>query len=435
MSTTSHYKIVNLSDVVYFQEGPGIRNHQNTSNGIRFLNIRCFVDGRLDTASMKTISEIEAFGKYKHFLLEAGDYVVSSSGTLGRIAEVFPEDLPVLLNTSTIRFRSTDESQLDRLYLRYFLESEVFQKQVKSLATGSVQLNYGPSHLAQVEMPLPPIDTQRAIGRTLDEITRKIYLNKTIAHTLQSLAERIFQSWFVDFEPVKAKLAGIKPVGVADETSALFPDSMEESELGPIPTGWDVCSVRDFGRVVTGKTPSTQKPHYWGAEIPFVTIPDMHSQLILTSSRRALTQLGADSQPSQNLPRGTTMVSCIATPGLISYASMPCQANQQINSVIPSSENPPAWLFWHMRSLIPQLIRHSGIGTVFANLNKSDFSNIKSTTPPKSLRDAFSEVATPILDILENLNRQSQTLAEVRDALLPRLISGELEIPEEMLAP
>jgi type I restriction enzyme S subunit len=228
-------------------------------------------------------------------------------------------------------------------------------------------------------------------------------------------------------------MSGEKPFGMDEETAALFPDSMDESELGPIPTGWDICSVDGFGRVVTGKTPSTKKPEYWGTEIPFVTIPDMHGQLVVTSSRRALTQVGADSQQSQSLPRGTTMVSCIATPGLVSYASLPCQTNQQINSVIPSNQHAPAWLFWHMRSLIPKLIRDSGIGTVFANMNKSDFSNIKSIAPPKSLRDSFSQVATPILEMVENLSRESQNLAEVRDALLPRLISGQLEIPDEIL--
>ena len=250
MTISSTYTVAKLSDYVYYQEGPGIRNYQNTTEGVKFLNIRCFVNGRLDTASMKKVAESEARGKYKHFLLDAGDYVVSSSGTLGRIAEVYPEDLPVMLNTSTIRFRPIDSSLLDRLYLRYFLESEVFQQQVKSLATGSVQLNYGPSHLAFVEMPLPPIEIQKAIGGVLDSLARKIDLNSEMSKTLESLAQAIFKSWFIDFDPVKAKMAGERPMGMDSATASLFPNSMAESELGVIPQGWEWKTIGDIAHVI-----------------------------------------------------------------------------------------------------------------------------------------------------------------------------------------
>jgi type I restriction enzyme S subunit len=105
------------------------------------------------------------------------------------------------------------------------------------------------------------------------------------------------------------------------------------------------------------------------------------------------------------------MVTCIATPGLVSYASVPCQTNQQINSIIPKVHHPSIWLFWHMRSLIPQLIRSSGVGTVFANLNKTVFSNIKSIAPPESLRNAFAHTAAPLLEMMENLSLESKSLA------------------------
>ena len=315
-----------------------------------------------------------------------------------------------------------------------FLYYALVGSKVKNLVTGAVQPKLSMTNLKSLLIPWPEsAEVRRGIGGTLSILDKKIQANNALAETLEAIAQSLFKSWFIDFDPVKAKMSGEKPFGMDEETAALFPDSMDESELGPIPTGWDICSVDGFGRVVTGKTPSTKEPEYWGTEIPFVTIPDMHGQLVVTSSRRALTQVGADSQQSQSLPRGTTMVSCIATPGLVSYASLPCQTNQQINSVIPSNQHAPAWLFWHMRSLIPKLIRDSGIGTVFANMNKSDFSNIKSIAPPKSLRDSFSQVATPILEMVENLSRESQNLAEVRDALLPRLISGQLEIPDEIL--
>jgi type I restriction enzyme S subunit len=229
-------------------------------------------------------------------------------------------------------------------------------------------------------------------------------------------------------------MAGEKPVGMDEVTAALFPQSMQDSELGPIPQGWEITEIRSFGRVVTGKTPSTKNEVYWGDEIPFVTIPDMHGQGLIINTKRRLSRKGADSQKNQYLPEGSTLVSCIATPGLVAYATEVCQSNQQINSVIPNGEHPSIWLFWHLRNMIPAFINHSGIGTVFPNLNKSDFSDIKSVVPTEELRLAFASSVSPMFRKIDVLRREVHTLESARDSVLPCLISGELQIPKEMLA-
>jgi type I restriction enzyme S subunit len=299
---------------------------------------------------------------------------------------------------------------------------------------GSAQPFISQTDIRELYVQIPDISVQKAIGKILFELEEKISANNVLSKTLEDIAQTIFKSWFIDFDPVNAKMAGEKPVGMDTATAALFPDTMQESELGLIPNGWNINVISDFGKVVTGKTPSTKVPEYWGDQIPFVTIPDMHGQILVTSTARALSKQGADSQRSQNVPAGSTMVTCIATPGLVGYATKNCQTNQQINSVIPSVEYSSEWLFWHLRGLIPTLIRNSGIGTVFANLNKSDFSKIKSITPTMALRNAFNNVVEPIVELLETLNHESQYLRDIRDGLLPRLISGELQIPEEMVA-
>jgi type I restriction enzyme S subunit len=422
-----------LSDYVYFQEGPGIRKSQNVDDGVCYLNIRCFVDGRLDKTSMNKVSNQEAYGKYKHFLLEVGDFVVSSSGTLGRLVEVFPEDLPVMLNTSTIRFKPKDGSELDRVFLKYFLLSEGFQSQVRNLATGSVQLNYGPSHLQQVKIPVVPLSIQKTIVSIIEPIDKKISTNIAISKNLEECAQASYKSWFINFDPVKAKVAGEKPVGMDVATAALFPDSMEDSELGPIPKGWEIRSIDSFGKVVTGKTPSTKNSDYWGEEIPFVTIPDMHGQGPIVDTKRFLSKSGADSQKNQYLQKGSILVSCIATPGLVAYATELCQSNQQINSVIPNEEHPSNWLYLHLKNMIPAFVNRSGIGTVFPNLNKNDFSSIQSIVSTKEIRFAYAGIVDSVYRKIEALRRETHTLESLRDSLLPRLISGELQIPEEML--
>ena len=320
---------------------------------------------------------------------------------------------------------------VDFRFLYYLLLNH--RELIISQATGGAQQNLSGELIKGFTFDFPTYKEQQAISEVLWKIDEKIAANNALSKTLEDIAQTIFKSWFIDFDPVKAKIAGEKPAGLDAATAALFPDSMEESELGFIPKGWEVKGIGDLGRVVTGKTPSTKVPEYWGDQIPFVTIPDMHDQILVTSTVRSLSQKGADSQRNQYVSAGATMVTCIATPGLVGYATRLCQTNQQINSVVPGNEYSSVWLFWHLRGLIPTLIRNSGIGTVFANLNKSDFSKIKSVTPTREVRDAFSGIVQPIVEFLETLNYESQCLRDIRDGILPRLISGELQIPEEML--
>lgn len=419
MTTPSTYGVVKLKDYVYFQEGPGIRNSQNTSEGVKFLNIRCFVDGRLDTTSMKKVSEHEAYGKYKHFLLDVGDYVVSSSGTLGRIAEVYPEDIPVMLNTSTIRFRPIKNELLDRLYLRYFLESEVFQQQVKSLATGSVQLNYGPSHLAFVEMPLPPIKSQRAIGQTLDNLTKKINSNNSISKTLEDIAQAIFKSWFIDFDPVKAKMNGEKPVGMDDKTAALFPDSFEESELGLIPKGWEVLTFGEACEIKQGK---------YLAPAQMSELPN-ESQNIPVIGGNGILGFTSKSTFDFDVP----LVTCRGSRcGLLQWAIYPTWVSNNAMAIKLKSSSDYAYFLY---LLLRQLNFENVItGSAQPQITVTNLSFIKIMLPSESVIKAFVNATEIMRKLIVHNERENQSLVEIRESLLPRLISGELQIPDEMLA-
>jgi type I restriction enzyme S subunit len=433
VTISSSYKVANLRDFVYYQEGPGIRNYQNTSEGIKFLNIRCFVNGRLDTASMKKVAESEALGKYQHFLLDAGDYVVSSSGTLGRIAEVYPEDLPVMLNTSTIRFRPLDNSILDRLYLRYFLESEIFQQQVKSLATGSVQLNYGPSHLAFVEMPLPSIEIQKVIGRVLDAITRRIELNSQVSKTLEDIAQAVFRSWFIDFDPVRAKMAGERPMGLAASIAALFPDSMEESELGIIPKGWEIRKIESLCETQLGGTPSRARHEFWGGKIPWINSGKVNDFRI-TSASEHITESGLEKSATKLLPKGTTVLAITgATLGQFSRLEIAACANQSVVGILGSSLASNEFIYLNIKNGIQRLIS-AQTGGAQQHINKQDVNAFSIIYPGEKLMSAFTEVVDSLFAEIGILLTQSNSLVEIRSALLPRLISGELQIPKEMLA-
>ena len=157
-----------LSDVVFFQEGPGLRKWLFRNHGMPFINIRCISDdGNLDLSDVQYISKQKANKSYRHFFLEADDTVVSSSGTLGRMAVVREADLPLMLNTSVIRFRTLDERICATSYMRAFLSSEQFLNQILRESQGSAQRNFGPSHLRRVHIPLPPESEQKLLAATI----------------------------------------------------------------------------------------------------------------------------------------------------------------------------------------------------------------------------------------------------------------------------
>jgi type I restriction enzyme, S subunit len=166
--------VANLPDVIYFQEGPGLRSWQFGIAGMPFLNIQTLSRERIDRSKCRFIKQKEFINKYEHFLLNEGDIVVSSSGTLGKIAVVKKEDLPIMLNTSIIRFCTNNSMLLSQLFLKHFLNSNLFYSQIISHKTGSAILNYGPTHLKKMTITLPPLNEQKRIVAKLDKIMPRI---------------------------------------------------------------------------------------------------------------------------------------------------------------------------------------------------------------------------------------------------------------------
>ncbi len=188
------WKKVKLPEVVFFQEGPGLRKFQYTEEGIPFLNIRTLVNDRIDKTLCGHITEKEVNKKYKHFLLDEGDIICSTSGTIGKLAIVQKEDLPVMLNTSVIRFREMDPSIVFKKFIYYYLKSDLFLFQAKDAAKGQAQVNFGPSHLKKFDFVLPPLREQQRIVSILDEAFAAIAKAKSNAEQNLKNAKELFES-------------------------------------------------------------------------------------------------------------------------------------------------------------------------------------------------------------------------------------------------
>ena len=199
-------KWVNISDVLFFQEGPGVRNTQYTTEGVKLLNVANLVDGKVDlSTSDRYISEEEAYGKYKHFLCDDGDFIVASSGIKveyldKKMGFIDKEMLPLCMNTSTIRFKILDEEILNIRYFMYYVKSQHYKNQVAFHITGSAQLNYGPSHLKKMVMPLIELEKQREIVSTLDKVSAIIEARQQELQKLDELIKARFVEMFGDPE-------------------------------------------------------------------------------------------------------------------------------------------------------------------------------------------------------------------------------------------
>jgi type I restriction enzyme S subunit len=315
---------------------------------------------------------------------------------------------------------------LDKHYLYWLLRSY----DTHSLRTGSAQPQITIADLERYEIEAhESLQDQKAIAHILGTLDDKIELNQNMKQTLEEIAKAIFKSWFVDFDPVRAKAEG-RPTGLPPEISDLFPDELVDSEIGEIPNGWEVTIVSGFGNVVCGKTPSTKDPENFGGEFPFITIPDMRGNLISLSTDRSVSDKGASTLKGKMLPAGSICVSCIATPGLVSITTGDSFTNQQINSIVPFSEGDREYLLFSMMTFGDLISSAGSGGSVFANLSTGRFKELPILQANEQTRTVFSKIVRPMLRRIELSQKEISTLSELRDTLLPKLISGELRIPD-----
>ncbi len=213
-------------------------------------------------------------------------------------------------------------------------------------------------------------------------------------------------------------------------TAELFPSAMQESELGEIPEGWGVAEVSEFGDVVCGKTPSKSNADFYGGKIPFLKIPDMHGNMFVTRVGEYLSEQGDKSQKKKAIPANSVCVSCIATVGLVSITTQESHTNQQINSIVPSKSSYMPYLYFRMKSLHKLLHDLASGGSATLNLNTGVFSRIRVLHPTDTVLSKFYDLVLPLLEQMKSNAFENQILADARDTLLPKLLSGELQLPE-----
>jgi len=421
-------KVKTLGDLMMLDSGFPFKSSEWVENGTPVIKIRNVQDGYVDLSGCSFVND-ETAKKASSWYGEIGNTLISLTGAgVGEIGRI-RDNQSGLINQRVGWVRPKDVEEEDYIYylLRYF------KNEIIELASGSAQPNVSPKDILRIACQVPPKAERKAVGMILAKLDEKIILNNLLTTTLEDIAQTIFKSWFIDFDPVKAKMAGEQPAGMDASIAELLPDSMEESELGFIPKGWEIRKIESLCETLLGGTPSRTRDEFWGGEIPWINSGKVNDFRI-TAASEYITEIGLQKSATKLLPKGTTVLAITgATLGQFSRLEIDSCANQSVVGIVASTDASNEFIYLNIKNGIQRLIS-AQTGGAQQHINKEDVNAFFIIYPGKKLMDAFTNVVLGMFDEIGVLLKQSNSLAAIRDSLLPRLISGELEIPEEMLA-
>ena len=297
----------------------------------------------------------------------------------------------------------TPNPMTDKDFLYYVLANDEFFSYSMATSKGTKMPRGDKDSIMQYEIPDIGLDRQRKIASVLKSLDDKIQLNIAINNNLLQQAQAIYRSWFVNYEPFD----------------------------GTKPADWSDGTIDDLGtEIICGKTPSTKKSEYYGGNTPFITIPDMHGCVYIVSTERYLSAAGVASQPKKTLPPNTVCVSCIGTAGLVTLVSEESQSNQQINSIIPKEDISVYYVYLLMQTLAETINKLGQSGSTIVNLNKTQFGKIQVMIPSKRVLQDFDSLCSPLFHTILSNQKENISLSELRNTLLPKLMSGELDVSD-----
>jgi type I restriction enzyme S subunit len=267
----------------------------------------------------------------------------------------------------------------DAKFVLYCINSLHFKKRLLALAQGGATREaLTKTTIEDFEVPQPPLPTQRRIASILSAYDELIGNNQRRIRILEDMARSLYREWFVHF-----RYPGHESAPLVD------------SPIGQIPQQWEVKAIQQFGKVITGKTPSKANADFYGEDVPFVKTPDMHGNMFILSTGEKLSIAGAESQTNKTIPAGSLCVSCIGTIGVVSITTEDCQTNQQINSVVLFNENYREFLFFHLQESKQAMENLGSNGATMGNVNKSKFESMKVVAPPDALFARYTWLLDP----------------------------------------
>jgi type I restriction enzyme S subunit len=377
-----------------------------TDSGIPLITAKIIKGGRIETPT-EFIAKDDYVAWMRRGIPKEGDVVLTVEAPLGEVAQLGPEKIALAQRVVTLRGKG---GLLDSTYLLYLLQTDEMQSQLKSRATGTTVLGIKQSELRKVTLTLPALELQVSAAATLKALDDRITLLRETNATLEAIAQALFKSWFVDFEPVRAKMQGRAPEGMDEATAALFPDSLEESALGLVPRGWRVGTLQDLLLLQRGfDLPSDQRVI---GDYPII----------------------AASGPSgtHNVPMAKAPGVVTGRSGVLGRVFLELDDYWPLNTTLWVKEFRAAKPCYAYELLSLLDLKSFNAGSAVPTLNRNHIHGLTYLVPPGDCVAAYELIAIQLHEHAKLNNEQAQTLATLRDTLLPRLISGQLRLPQAM---
>ncbi len=348
---------------------------------------------------------------------------------MGEVCMV-PDGLRCCLGQRMVLLRPNN-AKCDSRFLLYAIQSPGVQRQIAwSEGTGSTVSNLRIPHLEALRVSIPPLAEQQAIAAVLGALEDKIEQNRRTSRALEGLARATFKAWFVDFEPVKDKAAGAAGFpGMPPAAFAALPDRLTDSLLGPVPEGWPVRPLSAVCQIVSGGTPKRSIAEFWDGDVPWYSVKDVPPDGMpwVNSTDEQITKAGLDGSAATLVPVGCTIISARGTVGRLALAARPMTFNQSCYGLLPIEGAPYCHLYLLLRQVVAELQQRSH-GSVFDTITRQTFDGVSVVRPESALLRQFERAVAPLFDLLLVLLKESSRLAELRDYLLPRLLSGSIRV-------
>lgn len=404
------WKEVRLGDIADVQTGPfGSQLHKSDyiAEGIPCImptnigpHLNFIVDG------IAHVSEVDANRLSRH-LTEIGDIIYARRGDIEKCAYVTTNEEKWLCGTGCLKIRCNNE--VNSRFIAYLLSTAECKKWITGNAVGTTMLNLSKGILSNLPLLVPSHEDQRRIASILSSLDRKIELNNKINADLEEMAQAIFKNWFVDFEPFK---------------DGKFVDS----ELGMIPKGWKVGRLTDVIKLMPGGTPKTSEPLYWdNGTISFFSPKDVNGVYCFATEKH-ITETGLNKCSSNLYPKDTIFITCRGTVGKVCLAACDMAMNQSNYAIKAIDGYSQYYVFFLVKSVVERLIKKSN-GAVFSAITSKDFDEEILIPSQKAVED-FTNVIDGFFRRIFTIGTENSRLSLLRDTLLPRLMSGELEVPE-----
>lgn len=324
-----------------------------------------------------------------------------------KIAKVFIDGDAAFGSTEFYVFRAK-KKKADERFTYYLTSSDaVVLPAINSMTGASGRQRADKRFIQRLKLNLPDLPTQERIADILSTYDDLIEANNRRIELLEQEAQELYKEWFVRFR---------------------FPGHENAKFENGLPEGWSIQRLSSYGRIETGKTPSMEKQENYGNNVMFIKTPDMHGNTFVIKSEEMLSECGHLTQPKKLLPPNSIMVTCIGSGGIVAINAEQAHTNQQINSIVLNDSTKLEWLYFTCKSLKSTIELFGATGTTMTNLSKGKFERLKVIDPDDTLILQYHKFVAPMLNKIKSLMYQNQNLADQRDLLLPRLMSGKLEV-------